>query len=110
MAVYDTVLFSNTEGFGGNGEYLELPESIPEEFATMFNDWGRSGGGCVQEGPFTVPNFHVNIGEANGSSCLRRDFLPGKIPVTYVCETLFADHVPSGLAFRRRPERGPEGA
>ena len=46
--------------------------------ANMFNGWGRSGGGCVQEGPFTVPNFHVNIGEANGSSCLRRDFMPGK--------------------------------
>lgn len=77
-AVYDTVLFSNTEGFGGNGNYLDLPSYFPKAMADMFNGWGRSGGGCVQEGPFVVPNFHVNIGEANGSSCLRRDFMPGK--------------------------------
>ena len=80
-AVYDTVLFSNTEGFGGNGNYLDLPSGFPKAMADMFNGWGRSGGGCVQEGPFIVPNFHVNIGEANGSSCLRRDFMPGKTAI-----------------------------
>jgi len=81
MAVYDTVLFSPTEGFGGNGEYRDLPEGYPTALADITKDWGRSGGGCVQDGPFTVPNFHVNIGEANGSSCLRRDFLPGKTAI-----------------------------
>lgn len=72
MAIYETEVFSPTVGFGGNGEYVQLNASVEGIFA----DWGRSGGGCVQDGPFTVPNFHVNIGEANGSSCLRRDFLP----------------------------------
>lgn len=73
MAIYDTDVFSPTVGFGGNGKYVELPEEVEGPFRA----WGRSGGGCVQDGPFTVPNFHVNIGEKNGSSCLRRDFLPG---------------------------------
>jgi len=31
----------------------------------------------VQDGPFTRPNFQVNIGEAEGGACLRRDFTPG---------------------------------
>lgn len=72
MAIYETEMFSPVDGFGGNGEYVQLNASVEGIFA----DWGRSGGGCVQDGPFTVPNFHVNIGEPNGSSCLRRDFLP----------------------------------
>lgn len=76
----------------------------------MFNGWGRSGGGCVQEGPFTVPNFHVNIGEANGSSCLRRDFMPGKTAIytRTVMRGLSTDDTSSDLAQRRQPGRGPE--
>jgi hypothetical protein len=79
--------------------------------ANMFNGWGRSGGGCVQEGPFTVPNFHVNIGEANGSSCLRRDFMPGKTLrcVNTLSQGIFSLTMPSSdLAQRRQPSRGPE--
>ena len=91
-AVYDTVLFSNTEGFGGNGNYVDLPAAFPKEMADMFNGWGRSGGGCVQEGPFTVPNFHVNIGEANGTSCLRRDFMPGRTAMDASRQGRFTDH------------------
>lgn len=77
MAIYDTVVFSPTEGFGGNGKYVEMDPEVEG----IFRDWGRSGGGCVEEGPFTLPNFHVNIGEKNGSSCLRRDFLPAVLHV-----------------------------
>ena len=108
-AVYDTVLFSNTEGFGGNGNYLDLPTGFPEEMADMFNGWGRSGGGCVQEGPFVVPNFHVNIGEANGSSCLRRDFMPGKAAMPLSQGNFPLTIYPSDLAQRCQPDRGPEG-
>lgn len=75
MDAYDTEIFSPDTGFGGNGLYVEVPDS-QDPFG--FNAQGRSGGGCVQDGPFTRPNFAVNIGEKNGSGqCLRRDFMPG---------------------------------
>lgn len=52
MAIYDTVVFSPTEGFGGNGKYVEMDPEVEG----VFRDWGRSGGGCV-EGPLTVPQL-----------------------------------------------------
>lgn len=75
MAAYDTEIFSPTNGFGGNGKWVEI-DSSQDPFGLA--QFGRSGGGCVQDGPFTRPNFHVNIGEKDGAGqCLRRDFLPG---------------------------------
>lgn len=71
---FETEIFSPTTGFGGNGEYVEL---APGQDIFGFGKFGRSGGGCVQDGPFTRPNFQVNIGEPEGGSCLRRDFTPG---------------------------------
>lgn len=71
---FETEIFSPTTGFGGNGLFVDLPAA---EDIFGFNAYGRSGGGCVQDGPFTRPNFQVNIGEPEGGSCLRRDFTPG---------------------------------
>jgi tyrosinase len=73
-APYETEIFSPTTGFGGTGDFVEL---APGQDIFGFTAFGRSGGGCVQDGPFTRPNFQVNIGEAEGGACLRRDFTPG---------------------------------
>lgn len=42
---------------------------------------GRTGGGCVQNGPFTFPNLKLSISGVEASTqypehCLRRDFSP----------------------------------
>ncbi|KAJ3040208.1 hypothetical protein HDV00_011305 [Rhizophlyctis rosea] len=47
-------VFDKTYGFGGNGPYVEYVSFIP----------GRTGGGCVQDGPFTYPQFSLSIGPA----------------------------------------------
>ncbi|EPS38932.1 hypothetical protein H072_7312 [Dactylellina haptotyla CBS 200.50] len=63
-------IFDNNTGFGGNGPYVDAPNpfSIPE----------RSGGGCVPKGPFTLPNWSVNLGPGDSLAynprCLTRDF------------------------------------
>ena len=36
---------------------------------------GRTGGGCVADGPFTPPAFHINVNQT-APSCLKRDFVP----------------------------------
>ncbi|KAJ3034647.1 hypothetical protein HK097_004440 [Rhizophlyctis rosea] len=47
-------LFDKTYGFGGNGPYVPYVSFIP----------GRTGGGCVQDGPFTYPQFSLSLGPA----------------------------------------------
>lgn len=55
-------------GFGGNGPFIEpTPEQNP------LNITGGTGGGCVQDGPFTEDKFTVNYPTPD---CLRRDFIP----------------------------------
>lgn len=68
-AIFETDIFSPTVGFGGNGPYLNATaEQNP------FGLTGRTGGGCVQDGPFTYPAFSVNY--PDGPKCLTRDFIP----------------------------------
>ncbi|KAK2756789.1 hypothetical protein FQN54_005235 [Arachnomyces sp. PD_36] len=67
-AIFETEVFDPETGFGGNGDYVELP---PEE--NPLNITGRTGGGCVKDGPFTKDKFSVNIPE---TSCLKRDYTP----------------------------------
>lgn len=55
-------------GFGGDGSFVEI---APENDRLGFNTLGHTGGGCVQDGPFTEPNFRVNVGTPG---CLKRDF------------------------------------
>lgn len=71
----DWPLFDAKTGLGGNGPYISLTK---EE-----NPFGivRTGGGCVKNGPFTWPNFTLNLGPSNDTSinnphCLTRDFAP----------------------------------
>ncbi|RPA75967.1 Di-copper centre-containing protein [Ascobolus immersus RN42] len=69
-------IFDAVTGFGGNGPYVEATaEQNP------FGLTGRTGGGCVPDGPFTVANnFTVNINKTDVSRsdprCLTRDFMP----------------------------------
>jgi tyrosinase len=69
-------IFNADDGFGGNGPYEDLPVN-----GTFFPIPGRTGGGCVPDGPFTSDKFLVGIGPAHNASisnrhCLRRDFSP----------------------------------
>ena len=66
-------MWDATYGFGGNGPYVEVPPGTP-----FFNIPGRTGGGCVLDGPFK--DMVVNMGpgpDTNGNPrCLTRDFSP----------------------------------
>ncbi|QDS76025.1 hypothetical protein FKW77_005021 [Venturia effusa] len=66
--VFHTAIFDPETGFGGNGAYIELPmERNPYQLP------GGTGGGCVQDGPFTPTNFMLNHPKKD---CLRRDYIP----------------------------------
>ncbi|PVH90011.1 Di-copper centre-containing protein [Cadophora sp. DSE1049] len=69
-AIFETDIFSPTVGFGGNGPYIE--ETTPEQ--NPFGLTGRTGGGCVTDGPFAYPAFQVNY--PGPAKCLTRDFIP----------------------------------
>ncbi|KIJ50748.1 hypothetical protein M422DRAFT_44383 [Sphaerobolus stellatus SS14] len=67
-------VFDAVNGFGGNGPYIPIPDGIPAEYVVP----GRTGGGCVTNGPFK--NMTVRIGPQDDISgnprCLSRDFSP----------------------------------
>ncbi|KAJ5050484.1 uncharacterized protein L3040_002365 [Drepanopeziza brunnea f. sp. 'multigermtubi'] len=68
-AIYETDVFSATIGFGGNGPFRNnTAEQNPLGLT------GRTGGGCVADGPFAYPHFTVNY--PKGPKCLTRDFIP----------------------------------
>ncbi|KAH6723859.1 hypothetical protein BKA61DRAFT_626744 [Leptodontidium sp. MPI-SDFR-AT-0119] len=69
-AIFETDIFSPTAGFGGNGPYIA--ETTPEQ--NPFGITGRTGGGCVPDGPFAYPAFQVNY--PGPAKCLTRDFIP----------------------------------
>ncbi|KAI4611632.1 uncharacterized protein J4E87_010482 [Alternaria ethzedia] len=64
-------IFDATYGFGGNGPLVPVNTSNNEVP-------GRTGGGCVQDGPFV--NMTVHLGPAaslaRNDQCLRRDLAP----------------------------------
>lgn len=69
-------IFNSDDGFGGNGPYMDLPAN-----STLFPVPGRTGGGCVPDGPFTADKFLVGLGPSHNASianphCLKRDFSP----------------------------------
>ncbi|KAF8847908.1 Di-copper centre-containing protein [Acephala macrosclerotiorum] len=68
-AVFNSVVFDPKTGFGGNGPYLDADPSI-----NVFNLTGRTGGGCVLDGPFTNSSFMVNY--PGPPKCLTRDSIP----------------------------------
>ncbi|KAF9457315.1 hypothetical protein BDZ94DRAFT_1314333 [Collybia nuda] len=67
-------VFDSTYGFGGNGPYVASPPGSPPGFEVP----GRTGGGCVADGPFST--MVVRMGPADDMSgnprCLHRDFSP----------------------------------
>lgn len=69
-------VFDNTYGFGGNGPYIE-DISDDEEFPvkTPTEIPGRSGGGCVQEGPFANLTVPMGLGTL-GISANHKAFVP----------------------------------
>ncbi|PPQ86638.1 hypothetical protein CVT25_006822 [Psilocybe cyanescens] len=69
----DSPVWNPVYGFGGNGPFVEVPADSP--FGVVP---GRTGGGCVADGPFK--NMTVTMGPndaLNGNPrCLTRDFSP----------------------------------
>lgn len=67
-------LFHPIFGFGGNGPYLPTPSTTDPDYEIP----GRSGGGCVVNGPFK--NMVVRMGPGDDMSgnprCLHRDMSP----------------------------------
>lgn len=65
-------MFDPVFGFGGNG--LLIPVNLSDPLSVP----GRTGGGCIQDGPFV--NLTVNLGPLSDLSgnprCLARDFSP----------------------------------
>ncbi|KAJ4397356.1 hypothetical protein N0V93_001581 [Gnomoniopsis smithogilvyi] len=71
-------LFDTIYGFGGNGPYIANVSGFPSDWQSKLIVPGRTGGGCVSDGPFS--NLTVNMGPGNHTDysphCLRRDFSP----------------------------------
>lgn len=71
-AFVSSPIFDPISGFGGNG--LLIPVNISDPLSVP----GRTGGGCIQDGPFV--NLTVNLGPLSDLSgnprCLARDFSP----------------------------------
>lgn len=65
---FRSAIFDAQTGFGGNGDYIK-----PTEQQNPLNISGGTGGGCVQNGPFTASKFKLNYPSRD---CLRRDFIP----------------------------------
>lgn len=75
--VLKSPVFDPVTGFGGNGPY------IPDAEAAVFPNLpfvvpGRSGGGCVPNGPFAKRNISLALGAtlAYDPHCMRRDVSP----------------------------------
>jgi tyrosinase len=65
---FETSMFSASNGFGGNGLFIEAtPAQNP------LNITGHTGGGCVANGAFVPSAFMLNFPTRD---CLRRDFIP----------------------------------
>ncbi|KAJ3121867.1 hypothetical protein HK098_003320 [Nowakowskiella sp. JEL0407] len=66
-------VFSPT-GFGGNGDYIPVD---PSNTTGVFFP-GRTGGGCVKDGPFV--GLNINVGPGNSTAynphCISRDLVP----------------------------------
>ncbi len=74
-------IFDPTTGFGGNGAYIPGNFSNPAPGVSVtspFDIPGRTGGGCIPNGPFA--NWQPNIGPGPNVNpnphCVRRDFSP----------------------------------
>jgi tyrosinase len=78
---FNSPIFDNKHGFGGNGGWVPGNFSNPEPGLPVNPPWDvpdRSGGGCIKKGPFA--GLKSNLGPGNGTAfnpnCIRRDFAP----------------------------------
>ncbi|PKS13374.1 hypothetical protein jhhlp_000145 [Lomentospora prolificans] len=80
-AFFNSPLFDDETGFGGNGKYIPgnvthpangVPPRNPDDFPD------RTGGGCIQSGPFANLTTHLGPGNSTDLNphCVRRDFSP----------------------------------
>ncbi|KAK6856728.1 Tyrosinase-like protein orsC [Apiospora arundinis] len=81
-AFLESPIFDPIHGFGGNGPYIANTAGFPIDWQHPMTDVpGRTGGGCIQDGPFAQVN--VSMGPGNHTDytphCLRRDFSPSLI-------------------------------
>ncbi|KAL4911770.1 hypothetical protein BDW62DRAFT_217025 [Aspergillus aurantiobrunneus] len=100
-AIFETEIFDPDTGFGGNGAYVEVSDPADNPF----NLTGRTGGGCVQSGPFTPDKFQLHHA---GGGCLKRDYIPW-IMNSFAQQSL-VDHVksqPDYTSFARALENIP---
>ncbi|KAH8681966.1 hypothetical protein BX600DRAFT_505593 [Xylariales sp. PMI_506] len=69
-------LFDPVNGFGGNGIYIANTTGFPADWQIPADIPGRTGGGCITDGPFA--NRSVPLGPGNHTEytphCLHRDF------------------------------------
>ncbi|KAJ5762105.1 uncharacterized protein N7511_005487 [Penicillium nucicola] len=104
MTIFESDVFSADRGFGGNGKYLHVNAT-----QNPFNLTGRTGGGCVEDGPFTPPHFLLAVGHPKGQpDCLRRDWIPWIM--NYFAQQSLVDHVlaqPHYTSFARVLENIP---
>ncbi|EQB49493.1 hypothetical protein CGLO_11165 [Colletotrichum gloeosporioides Cg-14] len=77
-------VFDPESGFGGNGEWVPGTLEDPEEGVPVTADGvpvsfdGRTGGGCIPNGPFANMTIHMGPGASTTyyEWCVRRDFMP----------------------------------
>lgn len=104
MAIFETDIFDPIRGFGGNGKYMPANST-----QNIFNLTGRTGGGCVENGPFVPANFMLAVGHPKGQpDCLRRDWIPWIM--NYFARQTLVDHVlaqPDYTSFARAIENIP---
>lgn len=98
----DSPIFDGILGFGGNGPFVPGPTSgsVP----------GRTGGGCVTNGPFKDMQVRIGPGDSVSGNprCLTRDFSPyfaGRYLGQNVTQQALRQ--PSFVAFDRAIEGGP---
>lgn len=84
-------VFHPTHGFGGNGPYI-ANSSNPNLLAP-----GRSGGGCVQDGPFKSMELHLGPRKSlvRNNRCLTRDFSP-YVATNFLTAAMAQDAVAQG--------------
>ncbi|CUS12565.1 unnamed protein product [Tuber aestivum] len=87
-AFLNSPIWCPTTGFGGNGPYIN------ESGNPFLSIPGRTGGGCVPDGPFS--NYTLHLGPrgsiAKNPQCLRRDFAPFISPLRLTKELVRLPH------------------
>ncbi|KAI2638823.1 hypothetical protein GGS26DRAFT_587595 [Hypomontagnella submonticulosa] len=98
-SILDSLIFDTEEGFGGNGEWVEDPSIYPDEWKTDIDIPGRSGGGCITDGPFAGVNASMGPGNHTDYTprCIRRDFSTSLMSRTLDAGT--ADFIKSATSY-----------